>query len=235
MNKRIQIAIPKWTELAILGENRLVKSSYIWLIIVPITAKLIRELPYPLYVNMGNENFQFKLSLPFSWQLFFFAALSFSIANVIFSFYRPLFTKFKDYGDFKNQGRTSKFLQSCLLKLRHSNSINLDYKLAKLYKFHRGDLTKLPLQIENDDNVQFWYDQVFREIRNMDGTHINEKTNANALAGIFWIVFKAENMSKKVARSCCFFFYGIGLIAMLYVMAQNIYFVGCESFQNACN
>ena len=53
----------KWKTLSILGENRLVKSSYIWFIAVPVLAKLLSEMPKEVVLNNGLI---IKMSLPFS-------------------------------------------------------------------------------------------------------------------------------------------------------------------------
>lgn len=88
----------------------------IWLIVVPISAKLLT-----------NDYFsKYDLSLPFTWYCFFFSALCFSIGNVLFSIYCP--DIIKDNGsleDFDREGKVSLHIKA------YANDISFNYDNIK--------------------------------------------------------------------------------------------------------
>jgi len=95
-----------WDGLSKLRKNRLVQSSYVWLIIVPITAKLFSKMEEIFILNVGELKYVFDLELPFSWKLFYLAALFFTCGNIIFSIFSPkIFKENSDFGDFQKAGR----------------------------------------------------------------------------------------------------------------------------------
>ena len=92
----------KWTRLRKIQGNKIVKSSYIWLVIVPTYSKLAISL---------HNNLNIDISLPFSWQLFFFAALVFVIANIVYLYYcPPIIKEFFGWDDFLRSGRDVDYL-----------------------------------------------------------------------------------------------------------------------------
>ena len=65
-----------WYRIKFLPDNKFVKFAAIWLFILPYAANLkLFKL--------------FKINPPFAWYFFFFAALSFTIANIIYLFFCP--------------------------------------------------------------------------------------------------------------------------------------------------
>ena len=54
--QKVKKYIPTWQALESIGNNKLVKSSYIWIIIIPIVAKLLENIPenleVPFYKNI---------------------------------------------------------------------------------------------------------------------------------------------------------------------------------------
>ncbi|MGH1429478.1 MAG: hypothetical protein ACRBEE_16195 [Arenicella sp.] len=95
-----------WNSLSILRKNRLIQSSYIWLVIVPVTAKLFSKLSDKFIFSIQGKQYVLDLVLPFSWKMFYFAAICFTMANIFFSLFSPkIFKENFDYGDFRNSGR----------------------------------------------------------------------------------------------------------------------------------
>lgn len=75
--------------------------------IVPLTAKFFSKIENTLTVTLPCITFELDLELPFTWVAFFFSALSFTIANVIFIYIAPKIIKEnKNYVEFKNSGGT---------------------------------------------------------------------------------------------------------------------------------
>lgn len=101
-----------WSFLRSLRTNRLVSSTYIWLIIVPVASKLTSGVGESLSFELGGVDHHVTLSLPFSWKIFFLSALAFSIGNALFSAFSPRFIRlYSDFGHFTRIGGTARQLE----------------------------------------------------------------------------------------------------------------------------
>ena len=76
--------LASWSSLAKVQNTNTVKSMYIWLIVVPIIAKALLQVEEAANVTVFDYSFTIELCLPFSWKVFYFAALCFSISNFIY-------------------------------------------------------------------------------------------------------------------------------------------------------
>ena len=74
----------EWDQLRKIKEIRVIRSMYIWLFIVPVSAKALSTINTEAKLIIFNHIFDVNLTLPFSWKIFYFSALSFAIANVIY-------------------------------------------------------------------------------------------------------------------------------------------------------
>lgn len=105
INATIKEHIPLWSFLRSLRTNRLVSSTYIWLIIVPVAAKAASGLSESLSFEVGGATHSISLTLPFSWQIFFLSALIFVIGNILFVVFSPKFIQlYSDFGYFTRLG-----------------------------------------------------------------------------------------------------------------------------------
>lgn len=208
---------PTWMKLAALGESQILKSSYIWLIITPIASNFFAHIQSPRDLVVFETIFSINFDLPFSLKLFFTAALLIAIANTIFVIKRPEFTTFKDFGDFQNQGRTASFLKKEFLLMydNHNNKRSIRVKIDELRKELKLDNSNGPFAVTS-------------EITWLKNAMV-AGTNPAILAGVFWILTKEENRKDTYYRFACFLFYIAGLILILTVMFENVYFVYFEN------
>lgn len=103
--------IPRWDELNRLGRSRLLQSSYVWLLLVPMAAKALSAIDDPLILKGIAEGLRIHLTLPFSWRLFYFSAVTVSIAGAIYSFFCPkLVRTFGNYAEYRSEGRGREYL-----------------------------------------------------------------------------------------------------------------------------
>jgi hypothetical protein len=105
--------IPKWSSLAKIERIKIVQSMYLWLFIVPILAKTLAKLEDTANLNIFGYVFNIHLELPFSWKIFYFSALCFAIANLVFVL--RCYSLIKDhssFADFLNQGKSDRHLSS---------------------------------------------------------------------------------------------------------------------------
>lgn len=91
-----------WLQIADIGNSKIVKSMLIWMIVTPVFAKALSSVN-SINISFLETDNNILLSLPFSWQVFFFCALSFTAANLIYAFKCPsLIKKYKHYSDFES-------------------------------------------------------------------------------------------------------------------------------------
>ena len=97
--------VPKWDTLIQMSRNKIVNSSYLFLFITPIAAKVTRHLPEVVEIPLGS-GYQFTIGLPFSWLWLFWCALAASLANVIVLFRCPeIVSKYREWADFERSAR----------------------------------------------------------------------------------------------------------------------------------
>ncbi len=98
MKKLIQ---KPWSGLRRFGTNRVIKTSYFWLAIVPIAAKFLLQLKQPFVFTLLGKEHTVWLDLPFSWYAFYFSAVAFAIGTALFDFFCPRMIKqYSSFGDF---------------------------------------------------------------------------------------------------------------------------------------
>lgn len=103
--------VMSWQDLRRLPNNKIIRSMGIWIIVVPVSAKIL-----------SNEYFlKFDLSLPFTWYCFFFSALCFSLGNLVFTLKCPIIVKENDsLDDFNREGKIKKHL------IKYAEDISFD-------------------------------------------------------------------------------------------------------------
>lgn len=96
----------KWSQLKKVESYSVVKSMYVWLLIVPIAAKATAKIRGIVDLEIFGHDFTFDFGLPFSWEAFYFAALAFVIGNIAVIARCPkIVLENTDYASFKMQGK----------------------------------------------------------------------------------------------------------------------------------
>jgi len=104
-----------WSKLKKVPKNKLVSTSYIWIVIVPIVAKVFSKIESIVYLKIGDVRYELILELPFSWQMFFWSALLFTVGNVLFSWLCPFIVKnYDNFDHFQLNGGTESIIRNNL-------------------------------------------------------------------------------------------------------------------------
>ena len=110
--------IPTWEGLNRLGKSRLLQSSYVWLLIVPMAAKGLSTINDPIVFTGIGEGLRISVTLPFSWKLFYFSAVAISVAGLIYTCACPeLIRNFTTFREFQSEGRGLDYLRSYAARL----------------------------------------------------------------------------------------------------------------------
>jgi hypothetical protein len=149
----------KWTTLNRLGRSGALRSSYLWLILVPIAARILEKAPDTVELSLFGSTATFTLLLPFSWKIFYLSAIFFTAASLAYSIKCPIIVReFDNYAQYQEDGRGFAFLMR-----------NLDY-IYKTRALPRDEMIKFSQQMESDFEL---------DIENLKATaskYSNEKT-----------------------------------------------------------
>lgn len=180
--KRIDAAAhwmsPIWSDLGKLGENSAVRSSMLWMLVVPVAAKALAPLEYFTFA-LGGEMMRINLTLPFSWTLLYFAALCFGSASLLYSWWCPRFIRvYPSVREFKELGKGSRtlidsFVRDSAIELAYSfegNKRDLRYNFAANYLSSfsgtgEPDLDYINANLESDFVPEEKLDEAFWYVR----------------------------------------------------------------------
>ncbi|WP_425400367.1 hypothetical protein [Aeoliella sp.] len=71
----------RWSWLKSLGLGAWAKLAFVWIILVPIAAKFLSAIKSPVEVAFGGDPIPLSFELPFSWKLFYFGAIAFTVGD----------------------------------------------------------------------------------------------------------------------------------------------------------
>ncbi|BAK74040.1 hypothetical protein [Arcobacter sp. L] len=211
--------IASWPKLASLGNNKIVKSSYIWIAVVPIFAKLLNNLPNKVCFTLQNNYFLLDISLPFSWKFFFFSALFFAIATFIFSLTcPPLIKDFTDMETFKSKGLTKNQL---LILFATWIKKKPKIKDANGKKINNEDfINKFITDYTTDGNNNKLLNELNKS--GLDKIVRNIQLDKNKEIDAYWLLRSVMSNSHDFFRFIITFFYLLGFSLLLYILILNI-------------
>jgi hypothetical protein len=103
----------------------------VWLAAVPIAAKIVLQLNQPFAITFLGKEHILWLHLPFSWYLFYFAAVAFAIASGLFAIFCPkMIKRYLSFAEFYNESSGTRALLSYYWSLDHERR---DNALPELY------------------------------------------------------------------------------------------------------
>lgn len=141
-----------WSALNSLGRNRVLATSYFWFAFVPIAARVFDQLDSLLTFKLFGAQISMNTHLPFSWEMFFYAAVAFSVGGLIYNLRCPsIISKYDSLGDFRDEGKQARMLPAEFVK----NASSADGALC--YEFLRRFTSRqLPPVSLSDDGDDYW-------------------------------------------------------------------------------
>ncbi|MDO5968935.1 hypothetical protein Q4Q35_03870 [Flavivirga aquimarina] len=139
----------KWSDLRVLGENKMINKSYIYLFIVPALAKILEKVKSPLNMVIFGEDIEIVFELPFTWQVFYFCSLFFTIAAVIYNLKAPSIIKEnKSYASFVEEQKNFKHLDRYIGEFYGNTKYYNKLNWKKIVSFmEEGDKKKLDKEL----------------------------------------------------------------------------------------
>ncbi len=230
----------KWSKLRTLGHNSIIKSSYIWLIIVPLAAKMFSALPEVHTFKIFEANITVHFGLPFSWIIFYFMALFFAIGQFIYTVKCPEILKnYENFYDYEKSGSNDLLLLKllrdiCFLGNKHDLSTFIIY--TDDFIGGRQIINEKTTEIHNEvETIRAYISYIFIEnitiekqlfyrqnVYNYCFMSFKERHN---LSDWFYVISNAYERFDEFwlkASAICF---GLGFLLFGYIVCQNICFV----------
>ncbi|MEM7812248.1 MAG: hypothetical protein AAF532_12295 [Planctomycetota bacterium] len=113
-SRLITIAWP-WETIDSIGQSQRLRQTSFFLFLTPIAASVLSRLPKSIEVPVFEQDLTIVLSLPFSWSLLFWAAVSSGIASIIYTAFCPdIVRRFHDFPEFAKSERDYVYIRSQL-------------------------------------------------------------------------------------------------------------------------
>ncbi|WP_425399976.1 hypothetical protein [Aeoliella sp.] len=108
----------RWSSLKSLGLGAWARLAFVWIILVPIAAKFLSAIKSPVEVDFGGDAILLNFELPFSWKMFYFGAIAFTVGRWMFQ-YRcpPLIRDYDTFDDYRRIGRGEEHLRDEFFRL----------------------------------------------------------------------------------------------------------------------
>lgn len=184
-----------WEGLKAFGSSRAIRTAYFWFLFVPIAAKLLAPLAGKKTVVWGLE---LHITLPFTWQCFFFAAVCFSAANLIYDIRCPWIIK--------RFAQPSEFLSAGFSRLR------LMMELERMKPAFEAIKTEDSEDMEN-----------LRKL--LAGKEGYSDTNSDELRNFFIAITGFADHTAPRCRFVATWLYYLGFLLLAAVVLQNIWSV----------
>jgi hypothetical protein len=197
-------SILKWSELKKMGDNKFVNSMYVWIFVVPFIAKTFEYISTEkLDFIIFQQTVSISTSLPFSWIMFYFCALSLALGNLIYMIKCPKMIKeHPTYQSFVDEGKNLKQLK------HYSKDISFDWET--LSKKINSDITTL-------------------KNKNKTGMATNSESypnlNKEDVVHYFSPIYEAAEIKYIFLRVSSFSLFIIGFGLFGWVVVQNTIFV----------
>ncbi|WP_020584446.1 hypothetical protein [Endozoicomonas elysicola] len=208
--------VPNWHSLKSLGKSKVIRSSYWWLFLVPMLAKVFEATGDEILVTILNATFKITLKLPFSWSLFYFSAVCFAAASLIYLVRCPqMIDAYESFEDWEKSGRDqTSLIRGFLFAYRDDAGMapniisdkTKDYFLKHHLKY-TGDCSKITKESLTPMSV------------------IKTGIPKENLKATYYYVFDTYKVLRSKARLLMFVFYTIGFSCFLLVLVQNFIYV----------
>lgn len=203
--------IPSWSTLSRVGRSRALATSFFWLFFVPLAAFLLAKLPESVSLPFVDSEVRINVGLPFSWRMFYFAAVAFSAATLLYSARCPtIVRKYDRYSDFSDEGRGPLQVFEALL------ACGVNHTDVTSWSLMLGD----KLSLRSHPGVKFVFSaDTFRS------TLANCTIEDEAMPMAFWLVHQMADSIRLWSRLGCTVCYAIGFALISVVVGQNFLYV----------
>jgi hypothetical protein len=227
---------PQWTTVKRLAGGVWVRTSYFWLFFVPVVAKALSNAGESVTLGFGKHVVEVPLSLPFSWKLFYFAAVAFAAARVIFNSFCPaLIRDYATYSEFRDEGKGSdfileEFLNYAFWNIQHGDTAHKECVKGQLKyfvsRYTTGDVKEFGESIERDLST---HREPTAEDREIGLERVKEgkvmRIIDEQFPDSFWYARNVTKETRKIPRALAAYLFMAGYAAYLFVAFQGFSYV----------
>ena len=233
----------QWSTLRRMANWRLVTTSYVWLLIVPVGVRLLtpfagpREVKLP-WIFVGGRTIHLDLGLPFSWEVFFIMAVCFAIGSVLFVQYCPkIVQEFRNFGGFRSAHASNRPMLDMFNEFAERLSNRTLAEFLEETARWRGAQAKT--HAEWAEEVESWQKEVMDASRGIHArdacarrfNDLLEMANHESVLSEHFEHVRALASKSRAGWRCTvavLLYAGLGLF--LWVLAQNLWQVGTYWF-----
>lgn len=198
-----------WSKLQKYGESTALRSSYIWLLVVPLAARLFSKIEDPVVIRAFEHTFTLHFGLPFSWKAFYFSAVFFAVASALFSIYCPVIIRdFANFSEFLQSGRSVGHVDS-MFSSRLRSETGLSGKVIGRLQAHVRLLPETAAECG------------FQPARESE----TDESRIEAARVGFWTLRDIEDNAHPKVRGLVTLLYAFGFALLLYVLVENFWYV----------
>ncbi len=204
-----------WSSQRAIANSKVVKSSAIWLVLVPFAAKALAGIDEIITFNLFNSSIAVKTSLPFSWQLLFLAAVSFTLAGIIYSASCPeLVKQYTSFTQFEGDGKSRMQIMHAL------KNITWNRKTGQPKEEYLPHLTTYFSTYSDNSRI------TAEEVRKTGRTLFNDITsNRGKNSNAFYFVHEISDKHSQPLIWASFMLYMLGFFAIGAIGIQNVIYV----------
>ena len=217
---RVRNWVPTWSALNRLGKSRVLRSSYFWLVFVPLSAKLLARVGNEVSLTLFGEIFLLTMGLPFSWKAFFYASVAFSVASLAYALSCPTIVRdYERFSDLTDQGKGGRQIVDAFQRYLWPK---MDRSRVQqfLETFARSEKIDPTTNIYVEVPISTVSPDVETRLALAGSEILPEK-----LQDAFWYVRDLSDRKSVTARCLCTVLYSVGFIFLAVVFAQNIAYV----------
>jgi len=206
-----------WEQINELGRLKIFRLPIIIFVFLPIILKIIEKVPKTIEIPILNKVIIITIGLPFSWKVLYCSSLFFTFASMLYFIYCPkIIKRFQDYKGFKESGLTASFLHKELTKC-----IN-----KKTKGNNTSDLVRFILKknIHSLDKIRD-KDEIENIIRYLDPILKSNSSEDTAAKSSFHFIYTASQYRHNIIRLATIASYTIGIILIVIIISQKVYYV----------
>jgi hypothetical protein len=202
------------------GKSKIVISSYLWMILVPIAANIAYYINSALTFPFWKQG----IGLPISWKFFYFASIFFSISNILFSWKCPFIIKNnKTFSDFFESGKGQEHLREYFIDFINTSRVfqknqKLDFNnIRNILIKYSNNIDSIPPMLNSEKSKSILKKETIIE-------YINKSSfQDDSIKNVFWELWYLHDNCRYITRFLCTFFYFIGSMCIIAVVCINVY------------
>ena len=211
--------MPPWSGLRRLGKSRLLRTSYFWLVFVPLLANLFLKIGPEIHIPLWKNEIVLTLTLPFSWQMFYFSSVGFAIASAIYSLACPnIVSSYEKYSEFADEGKGADQIRAALWHVLKSKGRTEALDIA--HDFLARYCGAEPTVMDDESPGPLSYDPgIIIDVLD------SEDMDQDKLPAAFWQVRNYADVQSPILRRVCWISYILAFLLILIVLFQNFLYV----------